>query len=215
MKTRWAYVGLGLLGAYLTGAGIALLVRGLGWWPGAAWEEAALHAAQRTTSPVLDAIMLSLPLIGTNYTLAPVVAGAAIILLHYRQNAAAIHLAIVQAGSSLLNIALKYSFPRDRPSLYERRGQHGMTAYPSGHALAVVAVLFTVAWLLWRYRGVKWPAYVVGIFFLLNAYSRIYLSVHWVTDVIGGTAVGAVWFMSCLLACRRTHPNPTGRPEQP
>jgi undecaprenyl-diphosphatase len=89
--------------------------------------------------------------------------------------------------------------------LYEQRGQHAVPAFPSGHSIAVVAVLLTAALLLYRYRGQKWGIWLVAGFFILNSFSRIYLSVHWPTDLIAGSIIGAAWMLSCWRAFRRAH----------
>ena len=100
---RWPFIPTGFVLAYATGALLALLVRALGWWPGAAWEAAMLHAAQQTVHPLLDPLMLTLPIFGTNYSLAPIVAIAAFIFWRKKLYAIALHILIVQAGSWLLN----------------------------------------------------------------------------------------------------------------
>ncbi|MEX2281639.1 MAG: phosphatase PAP2 family protein [Gemmatimonadota bacterium] len=202
---RWPLIPTGFILAYASGAIAAMLIRALGWWPGAGWEHAMLHAAQRTVNPLLDRIMLTLPIFGTNYSLGPIVAIVAVVLWRRRLTALALHLAIVQAGSWLLNPALKFTFPRDRPTLYEQRGQHAFPAFPSGHAIAVVSVMFTAALLLYKYKGQTWGLWAAGAFFLLNSYSRVYLSVHWPTDVIVGTVVGLVWMLFCWVALQRAH----------
>jgi membrane-associated phospholipid phosphatase len=207
---HWPIIAFGFILAFAAGAGLAILLRAIGWWPGAAWEHAVLHAAQRTVNPLLDRIMLTLPVFGTNYSLAPVVFIVAIVLWRKGYTAIALHMAIVQLGSWALNPALKFAFPRDRPTLYEQRGQHAFPAFPSGHSIAVMSVMVTAALLLYKYRGSTWGFWLVGAFFILNSYSRVYLSVHWPTDVIGGTVVGAIWMIACWLAFRPAHERQIG-----
>lgn len=201
----WSVVALSFITAFAIGALLAVIVKGVGWWPGAGWENDIIHVVHRTVNPVLDTIMLVLPLFGTNYSLAPIVAVVAVILWRREYHAVALHMLVVQAGSWALNPALKFTFPRERPMLYEQRGQHAFPAFPSGHSIAVVAVMLTAALLLYHYRGKTWGFWVVGAFFLLNSYSRIYLSVHWPTDLIAGTLVGGIWMVGCWKAFERTH----------
>jgi undecaprenyl-diphosphatase len=208
-RTPWGVLLLGWIVAFATGAVLALLVKALGWWEGtAAWEVATLEMAHETVSPRLDVIMLTLPFAGTNYTLAPIVAIAAGILWSKGWTTVALHLAVVQAGSWLLNPALKFTFPRDRPTLFEARGQHAFPAFPSGHAIAVAAVLVTIAYLVHRTGHGKWGYWVVGAFFLLNSYSRVYLGVHWPTDVLAGAVVGLVWLVWTIRVFARVHRGP-------
>ena len=201
----WPLVALSFVTAFATGSALALLVKQIGWWPGAGWENDIIHAVHRTVTPVLDTVMLVLPLFGTNYSLAPIVAVVAVILWRRKFQAVALHMVVVQAGSWALNPALKFTFPRERPMLYEQRGQHAFPAFPSGHSIAVVAVLLTAALLLYKYRGKTWGFWLVGTFFLLNSYSRIYLSVHWPTDLIAGTIVGAIWMFGVWRAFGPAH----------
>lgn len=260
---RWSVVAGALLAAYAVGIGCGLAIQGLGWWEGGGlWERTLLAWANATTSPWLDPLFLVVPLFGTNYTLVPVVAFAALWLwrppgrigaflltllgsillagaaevvatfvferpaprplvyalgvagaaLAYaadrrraerpRHPVLAAHLAVAQLGSWLLNPALKFSLPRARPDLFELRGQHDLPGYPSGHAIAVVAVGFTAAYLIHRSGHGRWGWWAAGVLFLLNAYSRVYLSVHWPTDVIGGALAGFVWMLGVLWAFR-------------
>jgi undecaprenyl-diphosphatase len=194
----WNRVVLSWLAAFATGAVLAAATHGAGWWEGAAWEARTLTFVHQTVGPTLDIIMLSVPFVGTNYTLAPVVAIAAFILARRGHPIIAIHLLVVQIGSWLLNPLLKFSFPRDRPTLFEARGQHAFPAFPSGHAVATVAVLFTVAWLIHRYGHGAWGWWLAFIVLALNAWSRIYLAVHWPTDVVAGVLIGAVWLLATI-----------------
>ena len=206
-RVRWWIMLGGLALAYLAGLGVGLAVRAAGWWnAGAPWERAALALTHATISPALDAVMLTLPWIGTNYTLLPLVAIAVIWMWRRRHPAEALHLLLVQIGSAILNPALKFSLVRDRPHLFEQRGQFALPSFPSGHAIAVTAVVLTAAYLVHRLTGATWVYWLAGVFWLLVMYSRIYLSVHWPTDVIAGVVVGAVWLAATIAAFRPLEP---------
>ncbi|HEX6939835.1 MAG TPA: phosphatase PAP2 family protein [Longimicrobiales bacterium] len=206
VRLPWPLLAGGWTLAYLTGLAFGLILHLEGWWEhGAAWERAMLVAVNETVSPTLDIIMLWLPLVGTNYSLAPIVTIAVVWLWRRGRHTAALHLAVVQAGSWVLNPAIKFTIPRPRPDLFELRGQYAFPAYPSGHSIAVVSVLFTVAYLIHRAGHGTWAYVVVAAFYVLNSYSRIYLAVHWPTDVIGGTIVGAIWLAVTMAAFRTVH----------
>lgn len=190
----WAGIAGGWILAFVAGAVLGYAFMAAGWWQnGAAWERDVLVWAHGTVSPLLDPIFLWLPFFGTNYTLAPATALAAAFLWYRGQAHVALHLVVVQVGSWILNPALKFLLMRPRPEMFEQRGQHAFPAYPSGHSIAVSSVLFTVAWIIHRTGHGTWGYWVVGVVFVLNNYSRVYLSVHWPTDVVGGTVVGVIW----------------------
>jgi membrane-associated phospholipid phosphatase len=205
-RVPWLRLLAGFLIAYAVGGAIALALRWAGWWTGDGWETTVLVAVQETVSPALDAVMLTLPYLGTNYTLAPIMFVAAVLLARRGYASVGMHLIAVQLGSWALNPLLKFSFPRDRPTLFEARGQHAFPAFPSGHSIASVAVLLTVAYLLHRTGRGTWAYWVVGIYMVVNGYSRVYLGVHWLSDVIAGTIVGGIWLLWTVRVLRGIHP---------
>lgn len=146
-------------------------------------------------------MMLAAPLFGTNLTVLP-----AMLIVGWwlwkerREPVLGAHLLVVAVGSLSLNPTMKYLLDRDRPSLYPLRGMYNWASYPSGHAILTVALYFTLALMLLRERGWRWPFAVAPLIVLLTCYSRLYLSVHWPTDLIGGTLIGIVWLVGTWYA---------------
>lgn len=203
--------------AFLTGLAFARWLTSYGdWHDGLAWERAVVRAMDLGLPGWLDSIFLLLPWVGTNITLMPISVVLVLYLaFHERRVHDAIYLAIVQAGSNSLNPALKFLLDRQRPDLIPRRGGYDWGAYPSGHAVASIAVLVTLAIVFHRVKGWRWPMYAVGPLIVVSLFSRIYLGVHWPTDVIGGVLIGLVWLGFTYFAFRedRRRSRPHGRNE--
>ncbi len=118
-----------------------------------------------------------------------------------RHAAAAVGVAVV--GGLLLSQALKWGFARPRPDLVPH-GQYVYTrSFPSGHAMLSAVVYLTLGALLARTqarRRVKlYLLAVAGSLTVVVGVSRVYLGVHWPTDVLAGWTVGAGWALLCWL----------------
>ena len=194
----------GYILALAAGIALALFLRNAGsWLDGLRWEVQLLQAVNAVDVPAtVDWALLVLPWFGTNITLLPILAAAAAWLISRGRGLLAVHLLVMQAGAFTMNPILKALFDRPRPALWEMRGQFAWASYPSGHAIASVASLFTIAILLHRERGWRWPFPVAATLLVLTSYSRLYLGVHWPTDVIGGVIMGAIWLAATLVAFR-------------
>ena len=110
---------------------------------------------------------------------------------------AAVGVILSIGGGILLSSLLKYGFDRPRPDLVPH-GSHVYTAsFPSGHSMMSAVVYLTLGALVARVRpGVRLKIYVISlavVLALLIGLSRVYLGVHWPTDVLAGWTMGAAW----------------------
>lgn len=144
-------------------------------------------------TPTLDVIMRVFTFIGSF----PVVAAVSLIVLAWcrrrRDQDAITGLLGVIAVDEALNFYLKHLFERPRPSLFEEIATLHSYSFPSGHAMAAVAIYGMIAVVIARLvpRLQIWiGAAAVALAFLIGL-SRIYLGVHWVTDVLASYAAGA------------------------
>lgn len=115
-------------------------------------------------------------------------------------------LVVATLGALSLSTALKYSIDRDRPDLVPHGSVVYTASFPSGHSMLAASTYLTIAALLaqtQKRRRVK--AYILMVAIVITflvGMSRIYLGVHWPTDVIAGWTAGTGWALLCWLLAR-------------
>jgi undecaprenyl-diphosphatase len=119
------------------------------------------------------------------------------------KRAAALFVVIAIAGGVALSEALKHLFARPRPELVAHLVEVQSASFPSGHAMLSAITFLTLGALLARVQGsIRVKSYVIAVAIgltLVIGISRLYLGVHWPTDVLAGWCAGAAWAMGCWL----------------
>jgi undecaprenyl-diphosphatase len=122
-------------------------------------------------------------------------------LIGTRKRAAAAFLAVAVGGGALLSALLKELFQRPRPAVVTHLVEVSSASFPSGHAMLAAITYLTLGAIIARVLpSQRLRAYVFAIAVLVTllvGISRIYLGVHWPTDVLAGWCVGASWALAC------------------
>ncbi|RDV14655.1 PAP2 family protein [Pontibacter diazotrophicus] len=169
-------------------------------------DEAAFGFAGDIANPALDRFIKIITFFASRQFLTP----AALLLVAYflfvrRHRWYSLKVPVVALGSITLNIVLKFFFDRPRPvmPLVEASG----LSFPSGHSMVAASFYGLIIYLVWKHvRPVIWRNVLVVllvIFVILIGFSRIYLRVHYATDVLAGFSAGFIWVVVGLWALRR------------
>lgn len=161
------------------------------------FDASIIGFVQGLEAPWLTTIMKIFTWIGSGYVVAPIALIGFIILyfvLHYRQQA--LLLVTVVAGSVIFNSLLKHYFKRERPEIHRILDANGFS-FPSGHSMMAFALYAIIAFIAWR-NVQTWISRIVLLLFtafmiLIIGISRVYLGVHYPSDIVGGFLVSALW----------------------
>ena len=158
-----------------------------------AFDSAALLAIYRHASPALNAFFIAFTELGgvIVVTVTALLLTAYFLLKSHYIKAYLIAMGI--GGVAAMNLLLKSLFERARPDLWEWIVTETHTSFPSGHATASMALAICGVFLVWH---TKWRAVAICgavAYVLLIGFSRLYLGVHFPTDIIGGWLIGAGW----------------------
>ncbi len=162
-----------------------------------------LQLAHAVASPTLDQVFMVITDIGYLYGVVPFDVVLVLVLFWRRHLRAGTFATIALAGSGLLNVATKAVFARDRPALWDSIAPELTYSFPSGHAMGSATLACVLVVLSWHTRW-RWPMVVVmSLFVLLVGFSRVYLGVHYPSDILAGWAAASVWAAASFLAVFR------------
>ena len=155
-------------------------------------------------SPGATTFFTAMTIIGGPVSIAAIVTITGVILAIRRRWRWLIYLAVTAGGGGLLNLELKRYFARARPDVAEMLRRANGYSFPSGHAMGSAVAFGALAYL--AFRAIRsWPAKTAVMAFLYTllaaiALSRVYLGVHWISDVLAGVTAGTVWVTTTTVA---------------
>jgi len=167
-----------------------------------AFDEATLRWIERYHSPVLTEAMLEITALGTGVVVITIVCISGLFLTLTRHKYSALLLLVATVGGLLLNNVLKLRFDRPRPNVFTWGTEVATSSFPSGHAMSAAIVYSTVAYLAARLQKRRWARwatmFLAAVIIGLISISRMYLGVHYPSDILAGTIVGLSWAAFCM-----------------
>ena len=152
-----------------------------------------LRFINRHASPPLDTAMLFFSRIGAPVPMLLFFLVIIAALVLWRRRGDALFFAIAVGGAMAVNYGAKLLFRRDRPDLWKSLAVEHDYSFPSGHAMGSMAVVAALIILAWPTRW-RWPVVTLGgLFVLLVGISRLYLGVHFPSDVLAGWSASLAW----------------------
>lgn len=159
----------------------------------------------------LQTAMIDVTAIGGVTVLTLLTAIIAGYLIAARRNGTALFLLLAIAGGALASSLLKSGYARPRPDLVAHLVEAHTASFPSGHAMNSAITYLTLGALLARAeKDRRVRVYIITVAILLTVAvgtSRVYLGVHWPSDVLAGWCVGACWAATCSLLARALQRN--------
>jgi membrane-associated phospholipid phosphatase len=154
--------------------------------------------------PAMTVLLSTATTIGGTAGLGVIVAVVVAVLLVLKERASAIFLVVTAGAGALLNLGLKMIFARARPDLATALAVARWYSFPSGHAMGSFITFGALAYIALR-QPWPWVAKSAGLAIALTivvlvGLSRVYLGVHWTSDIAGGWSAGAVWLASAVVA---------------
>lgn len=167
------------------------------------FDRSIIDTIQGLETPWLTPIMLTFTFIGsTKVVMLLIIAVTALLLWGMRARRQAYFFFFAMIGTGVLNQTLKFIFKRVRPE-FHRLIEVGGYSFPSGHTMMSFSFYLLLAYILWRRtRSTSGKVALVAfaiVMFSMIAISRIYLGVHYPSDILGGMMASAFWLTLATL----------------
>jgi membrane-associated phospholipid phosphatase len=170
---------------------------------GLSWDVACLQSIHRYATPARDQLMVLVTYSGDIRAVIILGMIGALLLVARQQPKDARFLARCIVGTIILGYASKTGFHRIRPHLWQSPAPEQDFGFPSGHAMESLALASGLAVIAWRSRW-RYPVIFLGLIYVLAVgLSRLYLGVHYPSDVLASWALAGAW-MGVLILTRGT-----------
>ncbi|MEO6050825.1 MAG: phosphatase PAP2 family protein [Pyrinomonadaceae bacterium] len=165
-----------------------------------AFDNAVRQSIHSFSNGWLTTLMQAVTFCGSTIFLSIIAVAAVALFLRNGHKHSAALFAVTMAGAVILNFILKISFVRERPLPYFETALPASHSFPSGHALYALCFYGSLAWIYaarehkWVRQAAVWT--LAASLIVLIGLSRIYLGVHYPSDVLAGYAAAFVWIMA-------------------
>ncbi len=156
-----------------------------------------INFVQGAEAPWLTNVMKLFTFIGSTKAVLAISLIMLGLLLYFRQKAQTILFLIVISGTAALNLVLKLFFQRARPD-FNRLIEISGYSFPSGHTMMATSLYIILAFILWRNAKNSFRVlYIIAAIFMISmiGVSRIYLGVHYPSDIAGGISASTFWLL--------------------
>jgi len=175
-----------------------------------------LNVLHAEATPTLDHFFVLMTRLGYFWGVMPLDVIILIALVLRRRFRDGLFFGIAVIGSAVLNIVAKNYFARMRPDLWLSIKPETTYSFPSGHAMGSTTLGMAVILLCWPTRW-RWPAMIASVVFVfLVGVSRIYLGVHYPSDILAGWTAAIAWTfgMYILVDSKAPAPPPSAAPSR-
>jgi membrane-associated phospholipid phosphatase len=187
--------------------GYLLILSVVAWLCTEVWEKesfsldrSVLLWIHQFANPQLDRVMQFITALGDPPMVITVFISTSAWLGMKRRYTNGIRFLIICVGGILINQVMKLFFAKPRPELWTRLISETSFSFPSGHAVGSMVVYGFIGYILAR----EFPIYqrciyaIASTLIIAIGFSRLYLGVHYPTDIIAGYGVGILWLITCL-----------------
>lgn len=175
------------------------------------WDVPILLSIHTTAQPQLDTLASLLTKLGVFWGVFPVATVISLILLIQRKWRSLAYLIPTLLGSIIINITAKVLLHRVRPHLWESPAPEFDYGFPSGHAMSSMTLVAALVILTWGTRWF-WSVVIIGsLFVLVIAWTRLYLGVHYPSDILAGWMASIAWAVGVSLLIKPYHTRATAR----